>query len=325
MVAVLAAALFSTIALLGTNGAGKSTVLRAISGLSSPQMGSVSFEGTDISGMPAHRVAAQGIIQVPGGKAVFPSLTVAENLRLATWALDDATQITTATDEALAYFPRLRERLGEAAGNLSGGEQQMLVLGQALLGSPQLLMIDELTLGLAPVVVGQLLETVRRLADDGVTIVLVEQSVNVALTLATRAVSASIAALLFCGAATFDSTLARRAASASTVALSTCGGGGAILPGDPMVQTTSAAAAAPKIAETTAEDRIVPKGDERSRQGVRAASAVSACCVWSEISMASRSSVGAARFGRSTCGPVSSDLSSTILKVPYPVSCLLYP
>jgi branched-chain amino acid transport system ATP-binding protein len=177
------------IALLGTNGAGKSTLLRAISGSTGASNGAIFFDGEDITFLPPSAHAARGIIQVPGGKGVFPTLSVAENLRLAAWMYRrDNDYVRTATERVLDYFPILRDRLGAAAGNLSGGEQQMLTLGQAFLSRPRLLMIDELSLGLAPAIVEQLLEIVRAIHRAGTTIILVEQSVNVALTLAKRAV-----------------------------------------------------------------------------------------------------------------------------------------
>jgi branched-chain amino acid transport system ATP-binding protein len=177
------------IALLGTNGAGKSTLLRAISGLTQASNGAIFFDGEDITFLPPSAHAAKGIIQVPGGKGVFPQLTVAENLRLAAWLFRrDGDYVKTATASVLERFPALRARLEEPAGNLSGGEQQMLTLGQAFLSRPRLLMIDELSLGLAPVIVEQLLGIVKEIADNGTTIILVEQSVNVALTIARRAV-----------------------------------------------------------------------------------------------------------------------------------------
>jgi ABC-type branched-subunit amino acid transport system ATPase component/predicted MFS family arabinose efflux permease len=177
------------VALLGTNGAGKSTLLNAIGGLAPITNGAVNFGGDDITHLPPSEHAPRGIVPVPGGKGVFPSLTVAENLRLAAWVYaDDGEYVRTATEQVLTFFPRLRERLAEPAGNLSGGEQQMLVLGQAFLSKPKLLMIDELSLGLAPAVVEQLLEIVRAIHAGGTTIILVEQSVNVALTVADRAV-----------------------------------------------------------------------------------------------------------------------------------------
>jgi branched-chain amino acid transport system ATP-binding protein len=177
------------IALLGTNGAGKSTLLRAICGVSPPSNGAIVFDGDDITYLPASEHARKGIVQVPGGRGVFPSLTVAENLRLAAWPQRaDGDGTAAATERVLVSFPVLRERLDQPAGNLSGGEQQMLALGQAFLSKPRLLMIDELSLGLAPAVVEQLLGIVGAIAEQGTTIILVEQSVNVALTVAERAV-----------------------------------------------------------------------------------------------------------------------------------------
>ena len=177
------------IALLGTNGAGKSTLLRAISGLTPPSNGAIFFDGVDITHLPPSEHAEKGIVQVPGGKGIFPGLTVGENLRLAAWMYrDDEEYVASATEQVLTYFPILRERWNEIAGDLSGGQQQMLTLSQAFLSRPRLLMIDELSLGLAPVVIEQLLGIVRAIAAQGTTIVLVEQSVNLALTLAERAV-----------------------------------------------------------------------------------------------------------------------------------------
>lgn len=177
------------VALLGTNGAGKSTLLSAITGLVAPKDGSVVYDGADITGADAPTVVRNGIVLMPGGKGVFPTLTVEENLRLAGWIHeDDQPWVEETIEEILDTFPRLRERYEQKAGNLSGGEQQMLTLGQALLLRPDLLMIDELSLGLAPIIVEQLLGIVARIHDNGTTIVLVEQSVNVACTIADRAV-----------------------------------------------------------------------------------------------------------------------------------------
>jgi ABC-type branched-subunit amino acid transport system ATPase component/predicted MFS family arabinose efflux permease len=176
------------VALLGTNGAGKSTLLKAISGVVDPIGGAIFFNGRDITHADGVQTTTMGIIQVPGGKAVFPTLTVAEHLRAASWLFRDQTDyIEQAKDDVFALFPRLRERLDQMAGNLSGGEQQMLALGMAFIAKPQLLMIDELSLGLAPTIVEQLLEIVRRIRDNGTAIILVEQSINVALTVAERA------------------------------------------------------------------------------------------------------------------------------------------
>jgi branched-chain amino acid transport system ATP-binding protein len=176
------------VALLGTNGAGKSTLLKAISGIVDPIGGLIFFDGRDITHTDAMHTAAAGIVQVPGGKAVFPTLTVAEHLRAAGWLYrDDPAYLADANRQVLDLFPRLKDRIDQQAGNLSGGEQQMLALGMAFIAKPKLLMIDELSLGLAPTIVEQLLEIVRRIRDNGTAIVLVEQSINVALTVAERA------------------------------------------------------------------------------------------------------------------------------------------
>ena len=177
------------VALLGTNGAGKSTILKAVSGLLPKDAGRVVFDGADISGLDANATAGLGIVQVPGGRGVFPSLTVAENLRAGAWLFrGDRERVRAATERALELFPRLRERLDTPAGALSGGEQQMLSLSQAFISRPRLLMIDELSLGLAPTIVDRLLEIVREMNADGTTVILVEQSVHTALRLADRAV-----------------------------------------------------------------------------------------------------------------------------------------
>ncbi|HEV3135212.1 MAG TPA: MFS transporter [Acidimicrobiia bacterium] len=176
------------VALLGTNGAGKSTLLRAISGLVEASGGAIIFDGRDMTHTPPDEIAARGVTQVPGGQGVFPSLTVAENLRLAGWLQRrEHDEVSEATERVMGYFPVLRDRLHEPAGNLSGGQQQMLTLGMAFIGRPKLLMIDELSLGLAPTVIAQLLDIVKAMREQGITIILVEQSVNLALTLADEA------------------------------------------------------------------------------------------------------------------------------------------
>ena len=175
------------VALLGTNGAGKSTLLSAVSGLVDPTGGSVWFDGRDITHVDARTSAKLGLIQMPGGRSVFPTMTVAEHYRLASWLVPDGDHVEQATAETRELFPRLAERWDQLAGNLSGGEQQMLGLSMALVSRPKLLMIDELSLGLAPAVVETLIEVVRRIHANGTAIVLVEQSVNVALTIAERA------------------------------------------------------------------------------------------------------------------------------------------
>ncbi|MBV8690917.1 MAG: ATP-binding cassette domain-containing protein, partial [Actinobacteria bacterium] len=180
------------IALLGTNGAGKSTLLRAIGGIQEASSGAVVFDGRDITHMPPHEIAHRGVITMPGGRGVFPELTVRENILLGTWMLQVDGGGTEAAEErlqeVLGIFPALAQRADALAGDLSGGEQQQLSLAQAFLAKPKLLMIDELSLGLSPAVVGQLLEVVRRIHAQGVTIIIVEQSVNVALNLAQKAI-----------------------------------------------------------------------------------------------------------------------------------------
>jgi len=177
------------VALLGTNGAGKSTLLKGICGLVRPTAGTVTFKDEDITKTSADITARTGISLMPGGKGVFPTVSVTENLRLATWLIrDDPERIELARKEVLDLFPILAQRHSQMAGDLSGGEQQMLALGMALMTRPELVMIDELSLGLAPTIVGALLDVVREIHRRGSTIVIVEQSVNVALQLAGRAV-----------------------------------------------------------------------------------------------------------------------------------------
>src|SRR3954468_3387982 len=177
------------VALLGTNGAGKSTLLKAVSGLVHPIGGRIIFDGHDITDATPMRTTQLGIVQVPGGKAVFPTLTVAEHFKAGQWlyARQDSDVVAERTDKVLQMFPRVKERWGNLAGDLSGGEQQQLAVGMAFVARPKLLVIDELSLGLAPIIVERLLDAVRAIHAEGATVVLVEQSVNVALTIATRA------------------------------------------------------------------------------------------------------------------------------------------
>ncbi len=177
------------VALLGTNGAGKSTLLKGASGLIKVGGGSVKLGGTAITGDQAEDIARMGLALMPGGRGIFPTLTVDENLRLGTWMIrKDHRAVAEAKDRVVQLFPILAQRASQQAGNLSGGEQQMLSLAMALMVTPRVLMIDELSLGLAPTVVAQLIEVVKLLHAAGTTIVVVEQSVNVALELAERAV-----------------------------------------------------------------------------------------------------------------------------------------
>jgi branched-chain amino acid transport system ATP-binding protein len=189
------------VALLGTNGAGKSTLFKCITGLLPPTRGSVVFDGVDITGYAPNTLAERGVVMMPGGRSVFPTLSVRENLRLACWLKRrDAAAVRGAEERVLTLFPRLAERINQMAGNLSGGEQQMLAVGQALIPDPKLLLIDELSLGLAPTIVGQLIDVVRDIHATGLTIVVVEQSVNVALRLAERAVFMEKGEFRFSGA-----------------------------------------------------------------------------------------------------------------------------
>ncbi|MBV8386205.1 MAG: ATP-binding cassette domain-containing protein, partial [Acidimicrobiia bacterium] len=176
------------VALLGTNGAGKSSLLRSVTGLLPASAGTITFDGQDITSTPTESVAKMGLTMMPGGRGVFPSLTVSENLRVASWPIrGDRAAAEDARSRAIALFPILGERENQLAGNLSGGEQQMLSLAMAFLVKPKLLCIDELSLGLSPTVVSTLLDAVRDIHRAGTTILIVEQSVNVALLLAERA------------------------------------------------------------------------------------------------------------------------------------------
>lgn len=172
------------VGLLGTNGAGKSTILKVVSGLVSPASGKVLYDGEDITGVPPDRRVRLGLVQVPGGKATFPTLTVRENLVMGAYSfLDQKELVAQRLGEVYELFPALHARQAQAAGTLSGGEQQMMALGRALVTGPSLLMIDELSLGLAPVVMQQVVEAVEEIARRGVTLLLVEQSLNIALSL----------------------------------------------------------------------------------------------------------------------------------------------
>ena len=176
------------VALLGTNGAGKSTLLKAISGLVPSMGGAIFFDGEDLTYHDPEESAALGVIQMPGGKSIFPSLTVKDNLDMAAWLYyKDTAHVSESLKNVYEVFPVLRDRLSQQAGSMSGGEQQMLSLAQAFIAKPKLLMIDELSLGLAPVIVQQLLEIVKDIHSRGTTIILVEQSVNIALTVAEHA------------------------------------------------------------------------------------------------------------------------------------------
>jgi ABC-type branched-subunit amino acid transport system ATPase component len=189
-----------TLALLGTNGAGKSTLLKAVSGLLAVQRGHLRFGGTDITTAPTDARVRAGIVQVQGGDAVFPTLTVRDNLRLGAFTfLDDAARVTGRIDHVLELFGVLRDRLEQRAGSLSGGEQQMLALAKALLPEPELLVIDELSLGLAPIVIERILVVIEQLKATGLSMLIVEQSLNVAMAFADRAAFMERGELRFTG------------------------------------------------------------------------------------------------------------------------------
>ncbi|MET4576641.1 ABC transporter ATP-binding protein [Ottowia thiooxydans] len=174
----------SVTALLGANGAGKSTVMRAISGLMKPTRGEIRYEGQDISGMGAERVVRRGLALVPEGRKVFAPLSVAENLEMGAFQYlikRDATRYHTQLEFVLELFPKLKERLPQTAGTLSGGEQQMLAIGRALMSAPKMLLLDEPSMGLAPLVVKQIFETLSELSGKGMTIFICEQNSEVTL------------------------------------------------------------------------------------------------------------------------------------------------
>jgi branched-chain amino acid transport system ATP-binding protein len=175
------------VSLIGSNGAGKSTTLRTISGLLSPRKGKVRFEGQEIQGRPGHEVVRLGIAQSPEGRKIFGRMSVEENLELGAFQRNDRDGIRQDMERVLETFPRLRERLAQRAGTMSGGEQQMLAIGRALMARPRLLMLDEPSLGLAPVLVDLILETVQEINREGTTILMVEQNALAALGVAHHA------------------------------------------------------------------------------------------------------------------------------------------
>jgi branched-chain amino acid transport system ATP-binding protein len=172
------------VTLVGGNGAGKSTTLRAISGLLHPRHGSIRYDGKVLAGKGAHDIAAMGLVQVPEGRRIFGRLTVDENLMMGAFTRSDRKAIAEDREKMLSLFPRLRERLKQIAGTLSGGEQQMVATARAMMARPKLLLMDEPSMGLAPMVVEQVFETIQAINAQGVTILLVEQNALMALTIA---------------------------------------------------------------------------------------------------------------------------------------------
>ena len=189
------------VCLIGANGAGKTTTMRAVSGLLRPSAGRILFGGKDITGLAAHRVAASGLLHVPEGRQVFGDLSVDENLRLGAYLVGNAAKTAQRREAALARFPRLRERLGQAAGSLSGGEQQMLAIARALMGGPKLLLLDEPSMGLAPLFVDEIFAVIASLRDAGTTVLLVEQNASAALDIADHAYVLETGRIVLQGAA----------------------------------------------------------------------------------------------------------------------------
>ena len=171
----------SIVCLIGANGAGKTTIMRTISGLVRPRAGRILFGGAEITGRAAYRIAAAGLRQVPEGRQCFAELTVAENLTLGAYLVPGRAEVARRQEAVLTRFPRLKERLGQFAGSLSGGEQQMLAIGRSLMGAPRLLLLDEPSMGLAPLFVEEIFNIIADLKRDGTTILLVEQNASAAL------------------------------------------------------------------------------------------------------------------------------------------------
>jgi branched-chain amino acid transport system ATP-binding protein len=174
------------VTLIGSNGAGKTTTLRSIHGILPPKQGRIIFAGEEIQGVPAHELISRGIAQSPEGRRIFFRMTVLENLEMGAYHRNDGSGIREDMDRVFDLFPRLKERTKQEAGTMSGGEQQMLAIGRALMSRPRLLLLDEPSMGLAPVLVERIFETIREINKQGTTILLVEQNANIALEIATR-------------------------------------------------------------------------------------------------------------------------------------------
>jgi branched-chain amino acid transport system ATP-binding protein len=207
------------VALIGANGAGKSTTLRAISGLIRPASGRITFDGHDLRGREAHAIVRLGIGHSPEGRRVFPRMTVRENLELGAYTRSSKREIAEDTEHVLATFPRLRERIDQKAGTMSGGEQQMLAIGRALMGRPRLLLLDEPSLGLSPLLVQTIFGVIREINARGTTILLIEQNATQALAVATRGY------VLEVGSVTHEDTSANLSASPAVQAAYLGGGG----------------------------------------------------------------------------------------------------
>jgi len=174
------------VTLIGSNGAGKTTTLRSIHGVLPPREGKILFAGEEIQGLPAHDMISKGISQSPEGRKIFRRMTVRENLEMGAYHRNDSTSVREDMDRVFELFPRLQERVKQEAGTMSGGEQQMLAIGRAIMSRPRLLLLDEPSMGLAPVLVERIFDTIQEINKQGTTILLVEQNANVALEIATR-------------------------------------------------------------------------------------------------------------------------------------------
>ena len=174
------------VCLIGANGAGKSTTLKAISGLLTPTVGTINYNGENIASQAPYKIASKGLRLVPEGRGVFPILTIEENLQMGAYTRNDKAGIAVDIERMFTLFPRLKERRSQTAGTLSGGEQQMLAIGRALMAQPKLLLLDEPSMGLAPIMVQKIFEVVREVSRTGVTILLIEQNARLALEISTR-------------------------------------------------------------------------------------------------------------------------------------------
>ena len=175
------------IALIGANGAGKTTILHTITGLLSPKKGSVMYEGTDITKTPAHKIVSLGMAHVPEGRRVFADLSVYENLKMGAYTRKDKNEVEETLERVYERFPRLKERKNQMAGTLSGGEQQMLAMGRALMSKPKIILMDEPSMGLSPILVNEIFDIIQEVSNSGTTVLLVEQNAKKALSIADRA------------------------------------------------------------------------------------------------------------------------------------------
>lgn len=175
------------VTLIGANGAGKTTILQTLSGLVKPKSGTIQYDGEDLTKVEPHDIIKRGIAHVPEGRRIFPNMTVEDNLELGGYILKDKSQIKEGLQKAYSMFPRLEERKKQLAGTLSGGEQQMLAIGRALMTNPKIVLMDEPSMGLAPILVKEIFNIIKRINDEGTTVLLVEQNANMALSIADRA------------------------------------------------------------------------------------------------------------------------------------------